>query len=208
MLEALETSIAAQRQLVADASHELRTPLASARTNVEVLARAPDLPAEERAHVLERVGAQLEELGTIVADVVELARGAEPDGALAEVQLDELVGQAVERIRRHVPGLELRTRLEPCVVRAAPGRLERAVDNLLDNAATWSEPGGVVEVELAAGELRVRAHAPGIPEAALPLVFERFYRSPAARGRPGSGLGLAIARQAVEGAGGTLEAAN
>jgi two-component system sensor histidine kinase MprB len=208
MLGALESSVAAQRQLVADASHELRTPLASARTNVEVLARAPDLPPAERAHVLERVGAQLEELGAIVTDVVELARGAEPNGAPEEVQLDELVEQAVERIRLHVPGLDVLARLEPCAVQAAPARLARAVDNLLDNAAKWSEPDGVVEVDLAGGVLRIRDHGPGIPEEELPLVFERFYRSAAARATPGSGLGLAIARQAVEAAGGTLEAGN
>ena len=78
MLDTLERSIAAQRQLVADASHELRTPITSLRTNIEVLAEAESLPADERARLLADVEEQTEELGMLVADLIELARGDEP----------------------------------------------------------------------------------------------------------------------------------
>src|SRR5262249_17317128 len=87
-------------------------------------------------------------------------------------------------------------------------RLERAVDNVLDNAIKWSPPGGTVEVRLAGGTLTVRDHGPGIDEADLPHVFDRFYRSADARALPGSGLGLAIVKQTVDDHGGSVEIAN
>jgi two-component system sensor histidine kinase MprB len=102
--------------------------------------------------------------------------------------------------------VEFTTDLEPCVTSGARGRLDRAVANLLDNAAKWSPPGGTVEVALRDGELTVRDHGPGIAAADLPHVFDRFYRATAARGRAGSGLGLAIVRHVAEGHGGTVGA--
>jgi two-component system sensor histidine kinase MprB len=208
MLGALERSVAAQRQLVADASHELRTPLTSVRTNIEVLARADELPEPERERLLADVVGQLEELTAIVADVVELARGNEPDERTEEMPLDELVEDAVERARRLAPGLTWETELEPTVVRGNAERLARAVGNLLDNAAKWSPPGGTVGVAVHNGEVVVRDHGPGIDAGDLPRVFDRFYRSPAARGLPGSGLGLAIVRQVAEAHGGRVLAQN
>ena len=87
-----------------------------------------------------------------------------------------------------------------------PARLDRAVSNLLDNAAKWSPPGGQIEVRVRDGEVAVRDHGPGIDDADLPYVFDRFYRAPAARGLPGSGLGLAIVRQVAESHGGAVAA--
>ncbi len=208
MLAALERSVAAQRQLVADASHELRTPLTSLRTNIEVLARQDALPAVERERLLRDVVVQLEELTELVADVVELARGTEPARAHEPVRLDSLVAEEIERVRRHAPELSVEARLEPSVVRGDADRLARAVANLLDNAAKWSPHGGRVEVTVTDGEVVVRDHGPGIAEDDLPHVFDRFYRAPAARGLPGSGLGLAIVRQVAETHGGTVSAAN
>jgi two-component system, OmpR family, sensor histidine kinase MprB len=206
MLEALERSLAAQRQLVADASHELRTPLTSVRTNIEVLARDDGLPAEERERLLADVVAQLEELTALVADVVELARSSEPEVEQGDVRLDLVVAEAVERARRHAPEVRFELDLAPSIVRGAGPRLDRAVTNLLDNAAKWSPPGGTVEVTVRAGELSVRDHGPGIAGSDLPHVFDRFYRAPSARGLPGSGLGLAIVRQVAEAHGGRVAA--
>jgi two-component system, OmpR family, sensor histidine kinase MprB len=206
MLEELERSVAAQRELVADASHELRTPLTSLRTNVELLARGKGVPATERRRMLADAVAQVEELGVLVGDVVELARGNNVDGEAEDVQLDELVAAEVERMRRHAPGVEFRTYLEPSLVRGSPGRLGRAVANLLDNAAKWSPEGGVVEVAVHHGSVTVRDHGPGIPDDDLERVFDRFYRAPSARGLPGSGLGLAIVRDVAEAHGGTVVA--
>ena len=92
------------------------------------------------------------------------------------------------------------------MVRGVPSTIERAVSNLLDNAAKWSPPGGEIEVTVRDGELTVRDHGPGIDADDLPFVFDRFYRAPSARGMPGSGLGLAIVRQVAEAHGGTVTA--
>jgi two-component system sensor histidine kinase MprB len=205
MLGALEDSIQAQRQLVADASHELRTPLTSLRTNVELLARGT-LPDEERKRAMADVHAQIEELTALVADVVEMARDGEPRHDMEEVRLDEVVADAVARARLHSPQVSFHEELEASVVTGVPERLHRAVSNVLDNAAKWSPPGGDVDVSVHAGEIRVRDRGPGIDPDDLPYVFDRFYRSAAARNRPGSGLGLAIVRQVAEAHGGTVSA--
>ncbi len=198
MLAALDRSLRSQQQLVADASHELRTPLTSLRTNVEVLGRAAELEPAERGRLLRDVTVQLEELTSLVGDVVELARGAEPRTTQEDVRLDLLTRQALERAQLHAPGLRFTGNLEPSVVRGDPQRLDRAISNLLDNAAKWSPPGAGVEAAVRRGELSVRDHGPGIDADDLPHVFDRFYRAPAARGLPGSGLGLAIVRQVAE----------
>ena len=198
MLEALGSSQSAQRQLVADASHELRTPLTSLRTNVEVLADADSLTPDDRRRLLADVVGQLDELTVLVSALVDLARGDEPELATEEVRLDLLVADAVERARRHAPDKSFETRLEPCLVEGVPARLDRAVSNLLDNAAKWSPPGGEIEVRVQGGGVSVRDHGPGIDAADLPFVFDRFYRASAARHLPGSGLGLAIVRQVAE----------
>jgi two-component system, OmpR family, sensor histidine kinase MprB len=207
MLEALDDSQRAQRRLVADASHELRTPLTSLRTNLEVLGKPGALPAADRERLRADLVAQLEELSELVGDLIELARDGEPNGEPHEpVRLDELVGAAIERAQRHAPAVVFAAELEPCVVNGARGRLDRAVANLLDNAAKWSPPGSTVEVALHDGELTVRDRGPGIAAEDLPHVFDRFYRATAARGRAGSGLGLAIVRHVAEGHGGTVRA--
>jgi len=206
MLGALEESSRAQRQLVADASHELRTPLTSLRTNIEVLASERTLPPGERERLLTDVVEQLTEMTTLVAELIELARGEQHASEPEEVRLDLVAADAVERARRNRPGVRFTTDFEESVVNGVPETIERAVANLLDNAAKWSEPGGEVEVDVHGGEVVVRDHGPGIDEDDLPYVFDRFYRAPTARGMPGSGLGLAIVRQVAEAHGGTVTA--
>jgi two-component system sensor histidine kinase MprB len=114
------------------------------------------------------------------------------------------VAEAVARAQRRRPAVRFEADLEPTVVEGLPDRLGRAIANLLDNAAKYSPEGTTVEVGLRGGELSVRDHGPGIPEADRPHVFDRFYRGATARGRPGSGLGLAIVRQVAETHGGTI----
>jgi two-component system sensor histidine kinase MprB len=207
MLQALDDSQRAQRRLVADASHELRTPLTSLRTNLEVLGTDRDLPTADRERLRRDLVTQLEELGELVGDLVELARDGEIAGDPPEpLRLDELVTAAVERAQRHAPQVSFDVDLEPCVVVGERPRLDRAVANLLDNAAKFSPPDAGVEVRLRDGELTVRDHGPGIDEHDLPYVFDRFYRATAARGRAGSGLGLAIVRHVAEVHGGTVRA--
>jgi two-component system, OmpR family, sensor histidine kinase MprB len=207
-LEALERSVAAQRHLVADASHELRTPLASLKTNLEVLLTDRELPAAERRELLGDLVEQADELTLLVGDVVDLARRGEPIEAFDDVPVHELVERAVVRARRHAPDIEYDLVLEPLIVHGVPDRLDRAVTNLLDNAAKWSPPGGTVDVHLQDGELIVRDHGPGFNDDDLPFVFDRFYRASDARKLPGSGLGLAIVRQVAEAHGARVYAEN
>ena len=206
MLGALEESARAQRQLVSDASHELRTPLTSLRTNIEVLARDEALPPTDREQLLRDVTEQLTEMTALIAELVELARGDQSPVEPEDLRLDLATADAIERARRNRPGISFKPDLQESMVRGVPSTIERAISNLLDNAAKWSPPDGEIEVTVRDGELTVRDHGPGIDSDDLPFVFDRFYRAPAARGLPGSGLGLAIVRQVAEAHGGTVTA--
>jgi len=209
MLLALDASQQRQRQLVADAGHELRTPLTSLRTNIELLTQSQGgsaLSAHARRELLADTRAQVEEMATLVGDLVELARDEPLSRDPEPVDLEELVESCVERVRRRAPGIEFEVATEPWLVVGEPQLLERAITNLLDNAAKWSPPLGTVIVRLHEGRLTVADSGPGISEADLPHVFDRFYRSPEARTLPGSGLGLAIVQQTARRHGGTITA--
>jgi two-component system, OmpR family, sensor histidine kinase MprB len=218
MLAAIDASRRAQRTLVEDAGHELRTPLTSIRTNVELLLaveRRPELahrlPPEERAHLLADLDAQVGELATLTTELVELAREDTAREAAEPVDLADVVTAAISRVRIRAPGLTFTTALDPIMLNGRPGELERMVVNVLDNAAKWSNPGGEVDVRLAADgpahcRLTVTDAGPGIAEADRPYVFDRFYRATSARAKPGSGLGLAIVAQTAAAHGGSVTA--
>ena len=205
---ALDESVRAQRQLVADASHELRTPVTSLRTNIEVLLAGGELSEEERRRLLTDVVEQSEELSALVSDLIDLARGDEPHGETEDVRLDRVVEESLARARRNAPALHFEPRLEPVILEGVPERLERAVNNLLDNASRHSPPNETVEVDVDSAGVRVRDHGSGIDEEDLPHVFDRFYRGAKVRSQQGSGLGLSIVRQVTEQHGGSVSAAN
>ena len=206
MLEALAASRNRQRRLVADAGHELRTPLTSLRTNLDLLAQADQpgsgfaggLPPEARAELLNDVRAQIEELSTLVGDLVELSRDDPLTHVVEEVDLADVIDRAVARVRRRAPGAAFDVHATSWWVIGESGALERAVTNLLDNAAKWGPVDGTVTVHLEGGVLTVDDQGPGISAADLPHVFERFYRSKESRGMPGSGLGLSIVAQIAD----------
>ncbi len=208
MLAALEESLETQRRFVADASHELRTPLTSLQTNIDVLRGSVELEPDQRRRLLDDLHRESQEMRTLISGLLELAR----TGAQAEkepFQLDELVEDSLERARSRFPAVSWEAgALEPTIVEGYPDRMERAVWNLLENAGKWSGEGGSVEVSLAGGDLEVRDHGPGFADEDRPLVFDRFYRSAAARSMPGAGLGLAIVREVAEVHGGTVTAEN
>jgi two-component system sensor histidine kinase MprB len=206
MLGALEESSRAQRQLVADASHELRTPLTSLRTNIEVLASERQLAPGDRERLLADVVDQLGEMTALISGLIDLARGEQKSVEPQDVRLDLIAAEAVERTRRNRQNVDFTTDLRESTVRGVPETIERAVANLLDNAAKWSPPGSSIEVAVQSGSVTVRDHGPGIDEKDLPYVFDRFYRAPSARGMPGSGLGLAIVRQVAKAHGGDVVA--
>jgi two-component system, OmpR family, sensor histidine kinase MprB len=214
MLRALAESRERQARLVTDAGHELRTPLTSLRTNVELLMAsmapgAPHLPDEDLTGLRTDVLAQIEELSTLVGDLVDLTR-EDAGGVIHEtVEMADVIDRSLERVRRRRNDIDFDISVIPWQVYGDGAGLARAVLNLLDNAAKWSPPGGRVDVRLAQvdalhAELVVSDYGPGIPPQERSLVFERFFRSTAARAMPGSGLGLAIVKQVVLKHGGTL----
>ncbi|MFZ2175961.1 MAG: HAMP domain-containing sensor histidine kinase [Rhodococcus sp. (in: high G+C Gram-positive bacteria)] len=214
MLRALAESRERQSRLVADAGHELRTPLTSLRTNMELLIAssrpdAPHIPDEDMAELRTDVVAQIEELSTLVGDLVDLAREDAPETIFERVDLSEVVDRCLERARRRRNEIDFTAATVPWFVYGDQAGLSRAVLNVLDNAAKWSPTGEQVRVAMKpAGqgllELTVDDAGPGIPEEDRELVFDRFYRSTASRSMPGSGLGLAIVRQVVIKHGGTI----
>ncbi|MBM3676210.1 MAG: HAMP domain-containing histidine kinase [Actinobacteria bacterium] len=192
MLGALAASREQQQHLVSDASHELRTPLTSLRTAIELLQRGTSLPEAERRELLDHAVSELDELTHLVTELVELATDARSEpGAIQDVRLDLLVREVAGRVERR-SGRAVTVDAQPCVVVGRAALLERAVGNLLDNAAKWSPPGAPVDVTVAGGTVAVSDHGPGVPPDERARVFERFARGRGSQDVPGSGLGLAI----------------
>jgi two-component system sensor histidine kinase MprB len=209
MLSSLASSRERQQQLIADASHELRTPLTSLRTNIELLAadaRSGMLRPGDRIEILADVSAQLTEFTTLIGDLVQLARDERVAPAPEPIDFRTVVNAALDRVRRRGPGLSFDVELDPFYVVGEADTLERAVTNLLDNAVKWSPPGGVIRVQLEGDRLRVADQGPGIAEADLPFIFDRFYRGDTARNTPGTGLGLSIVASTAERHGGWVTA--
>jgi heavy metal sensor kinase len=217
MLDRIERGVQEQQRLVADASHELRTPLAVMRSEIDVWLRAPALPQQAR-EALESVGEEVERMSRILDNLLTLARIDEGrlDLLCAPQGLDELVTDVLGKLRpiAESKGISLRGEGEDAEVLADGPRLELVIVNLVDNAIKYTGPGGDVRVRLwhnrhEAG-ITVSDTGPGIPEDALPQLFDRFYRADAARSRAagGSGLGLAICKEIVTAHGGRLWASS
>lgn len=204
MTASLDESRARQAQLVVDAGHELRTPLTSMRTNIELLQRSEAegrrLDPHRRNALLTRIVAQLDELANLTEELTELTR-APRNEPLEPLRLDDVVRAAAERAGLRAEQV-IRVDAEPWETNGDAAQLERALVNLADNAVKFSPPGGTVWMRLrvvdpGTAEITVDDEGPGVDHAEWAMVFERFWRSDAARGRPGSGLGLAIVADAV-----------
>lgn len=197
-----------QTRLVIDAGHELRNPLTSLRTNIDLLAvdtRCDRLSADQRTEIVGDVQAQLGELSGLVTDLTHLARD-EDEVSPEPVDVREVVESAVDRVRRRGQDRVFDVELQPLFTVGHADALSRAVVNLLDNAVKWTPSGGTIQVRLNGNRLRVSDEGPGIPEADLPYVFDRFFRGQTGRGTPGTGLGLSIVAKTVEDHGGTVTA--
>lgn len=206
MLTALAASRAAQRQLVQDAGHELRTPLTSLRTNISVLRRYQSLPDDARRQILDDLESETKELTALVNELVDLATDAHNDEVPQSAPLAEIAQRVAERAqRRSTRTVTVDADNSVAVVRVQA--IERAIQNLVDNALKFSVAGPVT-VTIRAGRIAVRDAGPGIPAGEERKIFERFHRSDAARSLPGSGLGLSIVASVAESHGGTVFAAN
>jgi len=214
MAERLETLMAAERRLLLDISHELRSPLARLGVAIE-LARSGD----EIDSNLNRIQKEADRLNSLVGQLLQVTRAEGDPGSLRRdlVRLDDLVKQLVEESAleadAHGCHVEYQSR-EPVTVSGDPELLRRAVENVIRNAIRYSPRDTAVEVSLVRNNglatVDVRDHGPGVPEEALPRLFDAFYRVESDRNRTsgGIGLGLSIARRAIELHKGTIRAKN
>lgn len=199
LLSTVESSQILQRQLVVDASHELRTPLTSLRTNAQVLSRARELNPDDLRQLTDDMVTQVDELAALVTDLGELSRGERSEGAIESLRLDECLDECVDTARTYarIKEITIDVRVESSTVLGRRDRLERAISNLLTNAIKFTPQGGQIVVDSHEGMISVSDSGPGIDEADLPFIFDRFWRSASARALPGSGLGLSIVAQVV-----------
>ncbi|MCU0296184.1 MAG: HAMP domain-containing histidine kinase [Candidatus Nanopelagicales bacterium] len=203
MLGRLAASQADQQRLVQDAGHELRTPLTSLRTNISLLERFDDLTPEVRERVLADLKGESRELTGLVNEVLTLAGGQGGEGEPAPVTLSAIVKSVATRARRRT-GREVTLSTDDSVVVANAAGLERAVWNLVENAAKFDTDAGPIDITVADGVVEVLDRGPGVPAEEMPHVFDRFYRPVSSRSMPGSGLGLAIVKDVAEQAGGRV----
>jgi two-component system OmpR family sensor kinase len=212
MLDRLHAAFEAQRRFVADASHELRTPLASIRGRSEVLLLSPTLDPETREGLV-MIRDEAGRMGRLVANLLLLAQGDEARAiARRPVELDVLLLEVARQARTLAQGVSVSISHEDqALVQGDADLLKQLLLNLLDNALTYTPPGGHVDLALSVADgharLAVRDTGPGIAPADLTRIFERFYRLDRARSRRsgGAGLGLAIARWIAEAHGGRIE---
>lgn len=210
----IETLLAAERRLLLDISHELRSPLARLGVAVELARTGDNLDA-----ALNRIQRESDRLNSLVVQLLQVTR-AEGDPASIRrepVRLDELIQQLVDdsAIEATARGCELiYGPREPALVEGDPELLRRAVENVIRNAIRYAPRETAVEVSLARHNgrvvLDVRDHGPGVPDDALPRIFDAFYRVEPDRARSsgGIGLGLSIARRAIELTKGSIRARN
>jgi two-component system OmpR family sensor kinase len=214
MLARLDTTFATQRRFMADASHELRTPVAAIRSMTDV-ALAGSSTFAECKRVLRRVNVQAEQLGTLISDLLLLARADEDGPAMDHLplRLDLRIAEvaAVAEASAQERGLALETRTSgPLLVLGDEARLIQAVSNLLENAIAYTHEGGRISVTAAQHDANatftVRDTGVGIGAEHLPHIFQRFYRGDHARTRSagGTGLGLAIVDWVISAHGGTI----
>jgi two-component system sensor histidine kinase MprB len=159
------------------------------------------LPADDLARTVDDVDSELRELTGLVNELIELATDERDEEPVEDVVLARIGERAAVRLARRA-SRQVTLDLDDSVVTGRERAIERAVTNLLDNAAKFDTTRLPIELTIANATISVRDHGPGIAPADQPLVFERFYRSDEARSRPGSGLGLSIVRAVATAHGG------
>lgn len=213
LAERLQTEEELDRRRVADIAHELRTPLAVLKGELEALADGMLDPDPE---TLERLVEEVDHLALLVGDLRLLSLAESGGLALEPVPHDlaELLAKSAEAFAAgaEARGVALELDLEPAPAYVDPARLRQVVFNLVDNALRHARTRVRLGCRLEDGRacLWVADDGPGVPEAELPRVFDRFYRADPARSRSsgGSGLGLAIVRAITEAHGGEVTAAS
>lgn len=214
MANRIQMLLTAERRLLLDISHELRSPLARLGVAVELARSGEDLNTS-----LNRIQKESDRLNALVTQLLQVTRAeGDPSSLRREsVRFDELVQQVLDdsAIEASAHGCELKYAAgEPATVEGDPELLRRAVENVVRNAIRYAPRETAVEISLARQNgkavLDVRDQGPGVPEEALPRLFDAFYRveTDRARSSGGIGLGLSIARRAIELTKGNIRARN
>jgi two-component system OmpR family sensor kinase len=220
MLAQIETAFKAReaserklRSFVADASHELRTPLAAVRAYSELFARGADRRPDDLERAMAGITRESERMSLLVQDLLLLARLDEGRPLLREpVQLDEVVGEAVDTALMVEPDRPIALDAEDAVVLGDRDRLRQIVDNLLSNVRSHTPPAAPVHVRVGRKDgnavIEVQDSGPGLGAKDAERVFERFYRADKSRARAsgGVGLGLSIVAAVAEAHGGGVAA--
>ena len=215
MSEKIETLDITRNQFVANASHELKTPLASMKVLVESLIYQPDMDRGLRTEFLQDINREIDRLSAIVSDLLTLVR---MDAGSVKLTREKLTLQdLVEENRHRLDPMARKRRQElaidikdPCEMSADKGKMNQVIYNLMENAIKYTQEGGRIVVTLdrttRSAVLSVKDNGPGIPQDAIPHIFDRFFRVDKARSREtgGTGLGLSIVRQMVLLHGGTI----
>jgi signal transduction histidine kinase len=234
MLDRLEQLFRSQQRFIADASHELRAPITSISCNLDLLAKAPDLPPEEAQAALVDARTEADRMGRLVNDLLTLARAdshqsvddaainniGQAEKRIEPVDLDSLVLEVFRQYRpseeqeaselKHRPRLLLQ-HITPVRVVGDADQLKQALVALVDNALKYTPPSGTVCLALTVDERRATVTVTdtgiGIAPEDIPHIFERFYRADPARSRDqgGSGLGLSIAQNIIHDHHGTID---
>ncbi|MDV7215464.1 HAMP domain-containing sensor histidine kinase [Streptomyces prunicolor] len=202
MLGRLAQSEEDQRRLIQDAGHELRTPLTSLRTNISLLRRMDELPPSTREELVADLSQEARELTDLVNELVDLAAGQSDTEPPQQVDLAD-IAEDVAGLARRRTGRDITVRASgDTTTDGRPGMLQRAISNLVENAAKFDRAGQTpIEIAVSGpprpGTVRVEVldRGPGVSETDLFRIFDRFYRAADARSLPGSGLGLSIVRE-------------
>ncbi|MET7482975.1 HAMP domain-containing sensor histidine kinase [Streptomyces sp. NPDC005538] len=202
MLGRLAQSEEDQRRLIQDAGHELRTPLTSLRTNISLLRRMDELPPGTREELVADLSQEARELTDLVNELVDLAAGQSDTEPPQQVDLADIAEDVAVLARRRT-GRDITVRASgDTTTDGRPGMLQRAISNLVENAAKFDRAGQTpIEIAVSGparpGTIRVEVldRGPGVSETDLFRIFDRFYRAADARSLPGSGLGLSIVRE-------------
>jgi two-component system, OmpR family, sensor kinase len=220
MLGQIETAFEARaaserklRRFVADASHELRTPLAAVRAYAELFQRGADRRPDDLARSMQGISRESERMSVLVDDLLLLARLDEGRPLeRAPVELDRVVGEAVETALAVEPDRPIDLEATPAPVLGDRERLRQIVDNLLGNVRAHTPRGAAVRVRVGSDNgsavVEVQDSGPGLSAEDAERVFERFYRADQSRSRAsgGVGLGLSIVAAVAEAHGGTVAA--
>jgi two-component system sensor histidine kinase KdpD len=211
--EVARQSDALKSSLLQSVSHDFRTPLAV----IQAAAGSLDSDASPEDRHADRVAIEREVqyLNRLVANLLDLSR-IEAGALRADrdvYELDDLVGQAVARVRPRLAGRTLDVRIDPLLVTADPVFLDAAITNVLENAVKYTQDTGAIAIAaqpIGPGRVRVTIDddGPGVPSDALERIFDKFYRVPGAAGgsRGGLGIGLAVVRGLVRAMGGEVTA--